>query len=256
MVATKLDKVPFAIETEEIADKRIIITGGTTGIGRAAALLLASCGARVLILGRHARELNDAMIDLRQVSVDVFGLSADVTKPGDIKRIFSEAEKQLERVDVLINNAALGAGSVVEGSYEEMEYIVKTNLLGYMACAHKAVDVMKKQGYGHIVNVGSMSADVREVGSSIYVATKAGIQGFSEALRKEVNKYGIKISLIEPGATGTDMQPVSPPDQRDKQESGEMLKAEDIAACIHYCLIQPKRCDVVVVQIRPHMQLI
>jgi NADP-dependent 3-hydroxy acid dehydrogenase YdfG len=75
-------------------------------------------------------------------------------------------------------------------------------------------------------------------------------------LRKEVNKYGIKVSLIEPGATGTDMQPVSPSDQRDKEESGEMLKAEDIAACIHYCLVQPKRCDVVAVQIRPHMQLI
>jgi NADP-dependent 3-hydroxy acid dehydrogenase YdfG len=256
MAATKSDKLPFAIETEEIADKRIIITGGTTGIGRATALLLASCGARVLVLGRHDEELNDAMTDLRQVSDDVYGLSADVTKPGDIKRIFSEAEKQLERVDVLINNAALAADSVVEGSYEEMEYVVKTNLLGYMACAHEAIEGMKKQGYGHIVNVGSMSADVREEGSSIYVATKAGIQGFSEALRKEVNKYGIKVSLIEPGATGTDMQPVSPPDQRDKEERGEMLKAEDIAACIHYCLIQPKRCDVVVVQIRPHMQLI
>jgi NADP-dependent 3-hydroxy acid dehydrogenase YdfG len=123
-----------------------------------------------------------------------------------------------------------------------------------MACAHEAVERMKKQGHGHIANIGSMSADVREEGSSVYVATKAGIQGFSAALRKEVNKYGIKVTLIEPGAVGTDMQPESPRDQRAKQDKQEMLKAEDIAACIHYCLIQPMRCDVVVVQIRPHMQ--
>ena len=101
-----------------------------------------------------------------------------------------------------------------------------------------------------------MSADVREKGSSVYVATKAAIQGFTEALRKEVNGFGIKVSLIEPGAVGTDMQPVSVPDQRKKEASGEMLKAEDIARCIEFCLTQPDRCDIVVVQVRPHGQQI
>jgi NADP-dependent 3-hydroxy acid dehydrogenase YdfG len=98
---------------------------------------------------------------------------------------------------------------------------------------------------------------VREKGSSVYVATKAGIEGFSEALRKEVNPLGIKVTLIEPGAVGTDMQSeYSPAEQRKKEEKMEMLKAEDIAACILYTLTQPKRCDVVMMQIRPHMQSI
>jgi short-subunit dehydrogenase len=256
MPITKSKNAPYKIETEDMAGKRIVITGGTTGIGRAAALLLADMGARLLIFGRHQNALNDAMEDLKSLSDDVHGMTADVSKADDISRVFQEAERQLGGLDVLINNAALAADSVVDGTYKDMEYIVKTNLLGYMACAHEAIEIMKKQGHGHIINVGSMSADVREDGSSIYVATKSGIQGFSEALRKEVNKYGIKVTLIEPGAVGTDMQPQSPEEQREKQEKEEMLKAEDIAAAIHYCLVQPKRCDVVTLQIRPHMQLI
>ena len=115
---------------------------------------------------------------------------------------------------------------------------------------------MKQQGGGHIINIGSMSADVREVDSSVYVATKAGIQGFSEALRKELNRHKIKVSLIEPGSVGTDMQEETPEEQRQKQEKCEMLKAEDIARAIAYCITQPARCDVVVLQIRPHQQSI
>ena len=155
-----------------------------------------------------------------------------------------------------INNAALGYNSVMEGEYKDWQYIVSTNLLGYMAMAHEAIERMKVHGQGHILNVGSMSADVREKDSSVYVATKAGIQGFSEALRKEVNPLGIKVTLIEPGAVGTDMQPQTPDEQRKLQEKMEMLKSEDIAASLLYALTQPRRCDVVVIQIRPHLQSI
>ena len=123
-----------------------------------------------------------------------------------------------------------------------------------MAMAHEAIERMKARGQGHIVNIGSMSADVREKGSSVYVTTKAAIQGFSEAFRKEVNPLGIKVTLIEPGSVGTDMQPESPAEQRQKEEKMEMLKAEDIAACVLYTITQPKRCDVVTLQIHPHHQ--
>lgn len=246
----------FDYEPESLNGKSILITGGTTGIGRSTAMLLAAQGAQVMIFGRHQQELDDAMRDIKETGGSVIGLTADTSKPDDIRRVFKELDRQLGNLDILINNAALGYNSVMEGEYKDWSYIVETNLLGYMAMAHEAIQRMKANGKGHIVNIGSMSADVREKDSSVYVATKAGIQGFSEALRKEVNPLGIKVSLIEPGAVGTDMQPESPEEQRRLEEKMEMLKAEDIAACVLYTLTQPKRCDVVMVQIRPHLQSI
>jgi NADP-dependent 3-hydroxy acid dehydrogenase YdfG len=249
------DSKLFDYQLEPVADKSILITGGTTGIGRATAILLAAQGARVMIFGRHEQELNDAMNDIRETGGDVMGLTADVSDPDDIQRVFKEFDQQMEKLDILINNAALGYGSVMEGGYPEWDYILKTNLLGYMAMTNEAVERMKESGWGHIVNIGSMSADVREKDSSVYVATKAGIQGFSEALRKEVNPLGIKVTLIEPGAVGTDMQSeYSPEEQRERIEKMKMLRAEDIAACVLYTITQPKRCDVVTLQIRPHLQ--
>jgi NADP-dependent 3-hydroxy acid dehydrogenase YdfG len=250
-----LDQSLFDYQIEPVADKSILITGGTTGIGRAIAILLAAQGARVMIFGRHEQELNEAMNDIRQAGGEVLGLTADVSDPQDVQRVFQEFDGQMDKLDILINNAALGYGSVMEGGYPEWEYILKTNLLGNMAMSHEAIQRMKANGWGHIVNIGSMSADVREKDSSVYVATKSGIQGFTEALRKEVNSQGIKVTLIEPGAVGSDMQSqYSPEQQRERIEKMKMLRAEDIAACVLYTITQPKRCDVVSLQIRPHLQ--
>jgi NADP-dependent 3-hydroxy acid dehydrogenase YdfG len=242
-----------------VTGKNIILTGGTTGIGRAAALLLASLGNHVLICGRHEEELQDTLNDFHENESggSLSGLIADLSSAEDIQKLFRQADEQFERLDIFINNAALAFQSIQDGEYSDWEYLLKTNLLAYMACSREAIDRMKKYRLGHIVNIGSMSADVREEGSSVYVATKAAIQGFSEALRKEVNRAeGIKVTLIEPGATGTDLQPFSPEHQRRQEDDGEMLKAEDVAGAILYALSQPRRCDVVAIQIRPHLQLI
>ena len=242
---------------QSVKGKSVLITGGTTGIGRATAILLAQQGANVMFFGTDEPHLKEALSDVqRAASGAVYGFIADIGTEMGLQQVFSEVDSKFERLDVLINNAALPYGSVTEGSYNEWKRIVDTNLLAYLVCASEAHKRMKKHGEGHIVNIGSMSADVREEGSSVYVATKSGIQGFSESLRNQINPDGIKVSLVEPGAVDTDMQAESTEKKKENVKNLEMLTANDIAIAVLYCLSQPKRCDVVDIKIRPHLQLI
>lgn len=242
---------------ETVEGKNILITGGTTGIGKAAALFLASVGANVMIFGRHQKELDEAIEELEKTgNSKSYGMIADVSDIKDVEKVFKRFDKEFGTLDVLINNAALGYGSVEEGSHEERDYLLSTNVNGYLMCVHEAAKRMKEKETGHIVNIGSMSAEVMEDGSSVYVATKAAIQGFSTSLRKELNPYNIKVTLIEPGAVMTEMQEGSKEELEKKVADEEMLEAKDIAGAILFCLSQPNRCSIVNLQIKPLMQKI
>lgn len=241
---------------QEVRGRAVVVTGGTTGIGRATAGLLASRGARLLIYGRHEAELEAALGEIRGAGGEVHGLLADQSKMEDVRRVFAEADRLLGGVEVLVNNAAVDRGPMEEHSLEEVQYVVNTNLVGYIACAREAVSRMERRGGGHIVNIGSMSADLREEENSVYVATKAAIQGFSESLRKTVNPSGIKVTLIEPGKVATEMVELPAAEKEEREAELKMLRPEDIASCVLFCLSQPLRCDVVQVQLRPHLQVI
>lgn len=244
---------------QKISGLTVLITGGTTGIGRETALQLAELGANVLICGHDEQHLQDTISDRHKGNRHgaLNSVIADVSTPEGIAKLFEEADSLFgSRLDVLINNAAIAYQSVLDGTYDDWKKVIDTNLLGYIACTRQAIDRMLTAGTGHVIHVGSMSADVRETGSSIYVATKSAIQGFAESLRKEVNEKGIKITLIEPGAVDTDMQPKETSEKHAATKEGTMLRAADIASAVIYVLAQDKRCDVVEIRIRPHLQLI
>lgn len=243
---------------QNITGKRVVITGGTTGIGKAAADLLVSLGGRVLIFGRDHEDFQNAIDDIKKQFPDaeIYGTPADVTKKEDIEKILEIVDNELGGIDILINNAALAAPGITKESYDEYKYIIDTNITGYLAFAQEAASRMSNQKSGHIINIGSMSAESREGTSTIYVATKTAIRGFSTSLRKELNPLGIKVSLIEPGAVTSDMQSGTKEEHQEKIDKMEMLEADDIAMSILFCLSQPKRCDIVTMQIRPHLQSI
>lgn len=242
---------------QNIDRRRIVITGGTTGIGKATAVLLASLGGHIFIFGRDKDDFDRAIDDIKaQAEGEVYGVTADITRKEDIELIWNEIDNTLGGIDILINNAAVPADGIIDEEYENIKYILETNILGYIAFTKQAVSRMKIQQRGHIVTIGSMSAETHEETGTVYVATKSAIRGFSAALRKEINELGIKVSHIEPGAVTSDMQPAPKDEQRENVKNMEMLEAEDIAMSILFCLSQPKRCDVVAMQVRPHLQII
>lgn len=251
-----VEKRKFEPEVQRLHGKVVIITGGTTGIGRATANLLAKKGSKVVIFGRHETELQDAMRDLEETGGEFHGLTADTSEEHHILRVFQETGERFGDADILINNAALGAGSILNTDYDRALYILRTNLLGYLSCIREAVKMMRRKGGGHIVNVGSMSAVTREVGSDIYVASKAGIQAMSESLRKKLGQENIRVSLIEPGSVGTNLATDEPDEemQVEAESVGEMLEAEDIAYAIYYTLTQPPRSNVLELRVAPARQ--
>lgn len=238
-----------------LSGKRILITGGTTGIGRAIAALLGSYGAKVFIFGRNAPELKDALAHIREVGGVAEGMTADQADRNDIDRVFAAADEALGGLDVLIANAGLGTGKLTETPEDEWRYVLETNLAGYIAFAQEAAKRLEgRDGKGQIVLIGSISADAEGGGSAVYAASKGALRSFAKGFREEVARKGIRVSLVEPGTVGSDMNRSSPEEQREKIGKHEMLRAEDIAVALYYILTQPERCDIPVLRIEPRIQ--
>ncbi|WP_443751293.1 SDR family oxidoreductase [Asticcacaulis solisilvae] len=240
----------MTIEKTDLKGKRILVTGGTTGIGRATVALLAEQGARVLTFGRHEAELKASIEAARG---DIQGLTADVATAGGVARVFAAVDEKLGGLDILVNNAGVAIKPVQDMSDEDWRYGVETDFLGYLACARAALERMKDRG-GHIVFVGSVSADQLSPGTSTYAATKAGIAAYAETLRKEVADRNVKVTLIEPGLVRADLQGFSAEQQEEKIAQDRMLLAEELADAILFSLTRSARTDVVALRVEPRLQ--
>ena len=232
--------------------KRAVVSGGTTGIGRAIAVALAARGAQVFIFGRTEKHLEDALKDLQEIANGrgVHGIIADQARKEDVERVFERATEAMEGVDILVNNAGI-PGESLEDSNEDWKYVIETNLLGCMYCCEAAIPLMKEAGGGQIVNIGSLSAKSRGEGSDIYVATKTGMRGFSESLSKGVAPDNIRVTMVEPGKVSTDFFDWSPEEREKRTSEGKAMKAEDIAECVVFALSMPERCHLTMLQVQP-----
>lgn len=233
--------------------RRVLVTGGTTGIGRAIAVLLASYGAHVFICGRDPQHLQDALQRIGEVGKGD-GISIDLADPDNVKRFFDAGVAALGGIDAAIINAAIPAQGITKMSEPEMRYAIAIDFTAYLLSSHAAAEALSD--HGDIVLIGSMSAHMLGAESSVYAGMKKGIQGFSEALRKELAPKNIKTCLIEPGKTGADFQyqSFSSEEQAEMIRKEEMLRAEDIAVGVHYVLTQPNRAIVQQLTIAPRGQ--
>ena len=239
-------------EMPSLEGRKALITGGTTGIGRAIAILLASEGAKVFVCGRTPEHLDDALERIREVG-EGDGINVDLTRQEDVDRFVEEGEKYLGGIDIAVINAGLSADGLGDTEVDKIRYIVDTNLTHMMTTARRVVERMGPGG--DILFIGSMSAVSRGPQSTVYVATKTGVQAFAEALRKELAEKDIKVGNIEPGKVGTDMQTPEFPleKQREMIHEAKMLRAEDIAAAAHFFLCQPRRTVVSLMRVEPRI---
>jgi len=240
-------------QQRSLKGRKVLITGGTTGIGRAIAVLLASYGAEVYICGRDPRHLGDALERINQVGKGD-GIALDLADPDNVKHFFEAGISALGGVDVAVINAAISTEGLAKLSEADLRYAIAIDFTAYLLSAHAATQALKD--HGDIVFIGSMSAHTLGAETSVYAGIKHGIQGFAEALRKELAPKNIKVALVEPGKTGADMQyeDYSAEEQARMIEKEEMLRAEDIAVGVHYILTQPNRAIVQQLTIAPRQQ--
>ena len=241
-------------EQPSLSGRKAIVTGGTTGIGRAIAVLLASQGVDVFVCGRDEQHLADGLARIREVGRGD-GISLDLGDDDGVAHFVDAAKSYFGgSFDIAIVNAAIPAKGITAMSASELRYAIAVDFTAYLATADAAAQVMGD--FGDIVFIGSMSAHSLGAGSSVYAGMKAGVAGFAEALRKELGPKGIKVANVEPGKTGADFQYPSftAEEQAERINKEWMLRAEDIAVATHFVLTQPRRSVVQQVTVAPRTQ--
>jgi NAD(P)-dependent dehydrogenase (short-subunit alcohol dehydrogenase family) len=190
------------------ASKVAIVTGGGSGVGRAAALALLKDGWNVVLAGRRPEPLQ-AVIEEAQAGSRGLGVPTDVANPESVKALFEAAVKAFGRVDLLFNNAGVNAPGIPleELSIEQWRNVVDINLNGMFYCIQQAFKVMKDQSPkgGRIINNGSISAHAPRPNSIAYTATKHSVSGLTKAASLDGRKYNIAVGQIDIGNAGTDM---------------------------------------------------
>jgi NAD(P)-dependent dehydrogenase (short-subunit alcohol dehydrogenase family) len=242
-------------EALPLPGRQVLVTGGTTGFGRSIGAMLCREGWKVFVPGQDPQHLKSAPFEIQGEGGDVVGVAADLASTNGILRVFQASDEMLGPLDAVISIAGLGSNGELDSlSHEECGRVVNVNLLSVIQCSWKRFYRMKGRG-GQIVMIGSRSAEIFDK-AAVYTATKSGVHGFAGSLRNEVNQQGIRVSLIEPGSVGTDMVDESPKEQRALRDAMKMQQPEDVAQAVVFVLSQPKGCDVIQLQVRPHLQFI
>ncbi|KGK30871.1 MULTISPECIES: SDR family oxidoreductase [Cellulophaga] len=244
----------------KIENSILIITGASSGIGKATAHKLAENGAKVVLMARSEDELNDLKTEIEKNGGEALVVTGDVTKMEDFENVVTKTKEKFGTVNGLINNAGLMPLSFVEKlKTDEWDKMVDVNIKGVLNGVAAVLPELKANKGGNIINISSMAAHRYFPGGAVYCATKAAVKMFSEGLRQELApKYGINITSIEPGAVATNLTSTITDDDIKEmmKEMFEMetLEAEDIANAIYYALTQPDRVNINDVYIVPSEQ--
>lgn len=226
-----------------ISDKVIIVTGASSGIGRATAIALARERATLVLVSRRENLLHSLQDQVQRSGSTALVLPLDLRQKDQVAKMVQTAGDQFGRIDVLINNAAFGFyGSVESTTPDLVSEIFELNFEAPLLASQLVIPIMRAQGGGHIINISSVAGKRGLPLSGIYCATKFALQGISEALRVELEGSGINVSIICPGATETEFgQSIRHGDVSEKFRAiGHVQSADEVARCIVQCIKKPK----------------
>jgi NADP-dependent 3-hydroxy acid dehydrogenase YdfG len=242
-----------------------LVTGASSGIGHAAARALAREGAAVALAARRVERLDELAAEIDKDGGRAVVVPADVTEEAQAREAVARTVDELGRLDTLVNNAGVMLlGPIVDADLEEWQRMVGINLVGLLYCTHAALPhLLDAAAHGprevaDVVNISSVAGRVARNSNGVYSATKHAVGAFSESLRQELASRHVRVSLVEPGATATELGGHNRPEIREQMAQRfvgvERLQAEDIAATIGFIVTRPRRMAVNEVLVRPTQQ--
>ena len=226
--------------------KRIIlITGATSGFGRATALKFAKNGYNIIITGRRKEKLDDLEKELNNLGVKVLSLNFDVRKRYEVEDIINSMPEEWKNIDILVNNAGLAVGMdhIDEGNADDWERMIDTNIKGLLYVTRAVAPLMVARNGGYIFNISSVAGkEVYEYGN-VYCASKHAVDSLSQGMRIDLLKHNIKVTNIAPGMADTEFSLVRFKGDRDRADNVykgmDAMSGEDIAEVIFYCASMP-----------------
>ena len=239
--------------------KTIFITGATSGIGKATAVLLAQHKNRLIICGRNQTVLEELKTELSQ-QTEIFSLNFDVRNSEEVFSAINSLPEDWKNIDVLINNAgnAHGLDPISDGNIDDWNAMLDGNIKGLLYVSQPIIKLMKNRGNGQIINISSVAARQTYANGVVYCASKKAVDVISEGMRIELTEFGIRVTNIQPGAVETDFSKVrfKGDDERAATVYAgyEPLLPEDIADTIAYCINVPERVSIAEIAIYPKAQ--
>jgi NADP-dependent 3-hydroxy acid dehydrogenase YdfG len=236
--------------------KVVVITGASSGIGEATAEALAAEGAIVVAAARREERLEDLKQRVEARGTRVMTVQCDVTDEQQAHDLIRKANQEFGHVDILVNNAGVMLLSKIEkGLSDQWRQMNDVNVLGLLYVTNAAIEVMKRQGSGHIVNISSVAGRRSNPTTGVYSGTKYAVNAISEALRGELVEDGIRVTIVEPGAVATELTNHITDEEvlevvKATQEM-EHLESEDIANAVAYAVTQPGRVNINEILIMP-----
>lgn len=234
-----------------ITDQRVLITGASSGIGRATAIRLAAEGASVALVARRIERLNQLVSEIQAAGGTAHAIQADVTDAVQVRTMADDVNAVFGGLDVLVNNVGVSKyGPLSSLDVDDYDWMMDSNMKSSFLCTNAFLPGMLEQGSGQICFVGSVAGLKGLPGETVYCATKFAQIGFAQALDYETREHGIKVSVVAPGGVNTEFA-IGTGRTAGDPALDAMLDPEDVADAILFALTQPEKSRSFLIGLRP-----